>query len=45
MDAWAWDELQTWLDVRVQLPVGPLSILNGPTRGRQWSNSRAKACR
>jgi site-specific recombinase XerD len=36
MDAWGWDELQPWLDVRMQLPVGPLlCVLNGPTRGWQ----------
>ena len=35
MDDWAWEQLQQWLDVRVELPVGPLlCILTGPTRGR-----------
>jgi integrase/recombinase XerD len=24
MDPWGWDELQPWLELRVQLPVGPL---------------------
>jgi integrase len=24
MDAWGWDELQPWLEVRLELPVGPL---------------------
>jgi integrase len=26
MDAWAWDELQPWLELRVGLPVGPLAM-------------------
>jgi site-specific recombinase XerC len=35
MDAWGWDELQPWLELRVELPVGPLfCVLNGRTRGR-----------
>ena len=44
MDSWGWDELQSWLELRVQLPVGPLlCVLNGPTRGRQWSCAGARA--
>jgi hypothetical protein len=44
MDAWAWEELQPWLEVRVQLPVGPLScVINGPTRGRPWSSAAYRA--
>src|SRR3954447_7139084 len=44
MDAWAWDELQPWLELRVELPVGPLiCVLNGRTRGRPWSPSAARA--
>jgi site-specific recombinase XerD len=44
MDAWAWDELQPWLETRVQLPVGPLfCVLTGSTRGRQWSSAGARA--
>jgi site-specific recombinase XerD len=32
MDDWAWQQLQQWLTVRVELPVGPPScILTGPT--------------
>jgi integrase len=26
MDDWAWEQLQQWLDVRVELPVGPLLL-------------------
>jgi integrase len=36
MDAWGWDELQPWLEVGPELPVGPLfCVINGPTRGLQ----------
>jgi site-specific recombinase XerD len=43
MDAWGWDELQPWLELRVELPVGPLyCVLNGRTRGRQWSSPGAR---
>ena len=24
MDEWAWEELRPWLELRVELPVGPL---------------------
>jgi integrase/recombinase XerD len=42
-DAWAWAELRPWLETRVELPVGPLlCVLNGPTRGRQWSGAAAR---
>ena len=38
MDDWAWEQLEPWLQVRVELPVGPLfCIVNGPTRGRPWT--------
>jgi hypothetical protein len=44
MDPWGWDELQPWLELRVQLPVGPLlCVINGPTRGRPWSSAAARA--
>ena len=44
MDAWGWDELQAWLELRIALPVGPLFwAINGPTRGRQWSSAAARA--
>lgn len=44
MDAWAWDELQPRLELRVGLPVGPLlCVLNGRTRGRRWSTAAARA--
>jgi integrase len=32
MDDWGWQQLQPWLSVRVELPVGPLfCVLTGPT--------------
>ena len=44
MDGWGWDELQPWLELRLQLPVGPLlCVINGPTRGRPWSSAAARA--
>ena len=44
MDAWGWDELQPWLDIRCELPVGPLlCVINGATRGRHWSPAAARA--
>jgi site-specific recombinase XerD len=40
MDAWGWEQLQPWLSTRIELPVGPLfCIIDGPTRGRPWSDS------
>jgi site-specific recombinase XerD len=40
MDAWGWEHLQPWLDARLELPAGPLfCIIDGPTRGRPWSDS------
>jgi integrase len=44
MDTWGWDELQPWIELRVGLPVGPLfCVVNGRTRGRQWSTAAARA--
>ena len=44
MDAGGWDELQPWLELRLELPVGPLfCVLNGRTRGCQWSSAAARA--
>jgi site-specific recombinase XerD len=44
MDAWGWDELQPWLELRVGLPLGALfCVLNGRTRGRQWSGAAVRA--
>jgi site-specific recombinase XerD len=44
MDAWGWEQLQPWLERRLQLPVGPLfCVINGPTNGRHWSSAAARA--
>jgi site-specific recombinase XerD len=44
MDEWAWEHLEPWIDVRVELPIGPLfCVINGPTRGRPWSSAAARA--
>jgi integrase len=44
MDAWAWEQLQPWLELRRELPVGPLlCVINGATRGRHWSPAAARA--
>ena len=44
MDAWAWEQLQPWLELRRQLPVGPLlCVITGATRGRHWSSGGARA--
>ena len=44
MDDWAWEQLQKWLDVRVEWPVGPLfCVINGTTGGRTWATAAARA--
>jgi site-specific recombinase XerD len=44
MDEWAWEQLQPWLAGRLELPVGPLfCVINGRTRGREWSGAAARA--
>jgi site-specific recombinase XerD len=44
MDAWGWEQLDPWLHVRWELPIGPLfCVINGTTRGRHWSPAAAPA--
>jgi integrase len=44
MDAWGWEHLRPWLVARLRLPVGPLfCVIAGPTRGRPWSQTAARA--
>ena len=44
MDEWAWEQLEPWTALRLELPVGPLfCVINGPTRGRRWSSADARA--
>jgi site-specific recombinase XerD len=43
MDAWGWTAIEPWLADRVGLPVGPrFCVIDGPTRGRAWSDSAAR---
>jgi len=43
MDRWAWDQLNPWLDIRRQLPLGALlCVIHGPTAGRRWEASAAR---
>jgi len=43
MGAWGWSGLEPWLADRVELSVGPLfCVIDGPTRGRAWSESAAR---
>jgi hypothetical protein len=44
MDEWAWQHLNTWVEVRVGLHVGALlCVIDGPTQGRPWSPTAARA--
>jgi integrase/recombinase XerD len=44
MDDCAWEQLEPWLQARVELPVGPLfGVVNGPTRGRLWTAGAARS--
>jgi site-specific recombinase XerD len=44
MDTWGWDHLNQWLEVRLALPVGALlCVVGGPTAGRPWSATAARA--
>ena len=44
VDEWGWEQLRPWLELRVELPVGPLfCVVSGPTRGRPWSTAAARA--
>ena len=43
MDRWAWDQLQPWLEIRANLPVGALlCVIHGATAGRHWEPSAAR---
>ena len=44
MDEWGWEHLRPWLGHRALMPVGLLfCIVDGPTRGRPWSATAARA--
>jgi site-specific recombinase XerD len=43
MDRWAWNQLDPWLQIRRQLPIGAvLCVIHGPTAGRHWEASAAR---
>lgn len=43
MDEWGWEQLRPWLELRRSLPVGPLfCVIQGPTRGRHWSQNAVR---
>ena len=43
MDRWAWSQLEPWIAVRRQLPVGALlCVIRGATVGRDWESSVAR---
>lgn len=44
MDQFGFEQLAAWLAHRISLPVGPLfCVIDGPTRGRQWAATAARA--
>jgi len=44
MDQFGFEQLAAWLAHRVSLPVGPLfCVIGGPTRGRRWAATAARA--
>ncbi len=43
MDRWAWSQLEPWIAIRRQLPVGALlCVIRGATAGRHWESSSAR---
>jgi hypothetical protein len=43
MDRWAWNQLDPWLEIRDELPIGAmLCVIHGPTAGRRWEASAAR---
>jgi integrase len=44
LDAWAWRHLDAWLEIRLEMRVGALlCVIDGPTQGRPWSPTAARA--
>jgi len=44
MDAWGWQQLEAWRTVRLDMRVGALlCVIAGPTQGRPWSATAARA--
>jgi len=43
MDRWAWDQLDPWLELREQFPIGAVPcVIHGPTAGRRWEALAAR---
>lgn len=43
MDRWAWSQLEPWIAIRRELPVGALlCVIRGATAGRHWEPSAAR---
>jgi site-specific recombinase XerC len=43
MDRWAWEQLEPWLEIRRELPIGALlCVVHEPTAGRRWEASAAR---
>jgi hypothetical protein len=43
-DAWGRQQLQPWLDIRLELPIGPLfCIVTGASRGWHWGNAAVRS--
>jgi site-specific recombinase XerD len=43
MDRWAWEQLEWWLEIRRQLPIGALlCVIHGPPAGRRWEAAAAR---
>jgi hypothetical protein len=43
MDRWAWGQLDAWLEIRRELPIGAvICVIHGPTAGRRWEASDAR---
>jgi site-specific recombinase XerD len=43
MDRWAWEQLDSWLEIRHELPIGALlCVIHGPNAGRRWEASAAR---
>lgn len=43
MDDWGWEQLRAWLDLRRNLPVGPLlCLISEPRTGRPWNGNSVR---
>jgi site-specific recombinase XerD len=44
LDVWGWQQLEAWLEVRRTMRIGALRcVIEGPTQGRPWSPTAARA--